>query len=270
MTEALELLDRDRILADLTNAARAALNRLEVYSALDSTNNYLLARAGDGWPSGVVCLAEQQTSGRGRQGRNWLTPFGASLAFSLLWRFSVPPPALSGLSLAAGIAVVRVLRDLGADGVGLKWPNDVLCQGRKLGGILLESGGVADAFHVVAGIGLNVALPRLATTVIDQPWIDLLEILEEAPISRNRLAARLVSELIGIFIRFQEGGFADLISEWARFDQVVGRQVRLQLPNAVVAGIARGVDATGALLLETPDGRITPYLGGEISLRVEA
>jgi len=157
MSVALELLDRERILAGLTATARAGVSRLETYSVLDSTNRYLLTGAQEGWPSGAVCLAEQQTAGRGRQGRSWLTPFGASLAYSLLWRFAGPLEALSGLSLATGLAVARVLKGAGVSEVGLKWPNDVWWQGRKLGGILLESGGSAGDFYVVAGVGLNLA-----------------------------------------------------------------------------------------------------------------
>ncbi len=244
MSVALELLDRERILTGLTATARAGVSRLETYSVLDSTNRYLLTGAQEGWVSGAVCLAEQQTAGRGRQGRSWLTPFGASLAYSLLWRFVGSPEALSGLSLATGIAVARVLKGAGVSEVGLKWPNDVWWQGRKLGGILLES-------------------------VIDQPWVDLQEILGVEQISRNRWAAALISELVETFIEFQRGGFADLAAEWAQFDQVAGRQVSLHLPNAMVTGIARGVDATGALLLETADGGIKPYIGGEIRLRIQ-
>lgn len=269
MSVALELLDRNRILAGLTAVARAGLSRLEVYPVIDSTNRWLLDKAREGWPSGAVCLAEQQQSGRGRQGRSWQSPFAAGLAGSLLWRFDGSPAALSGLSLATGIAVARALRDFGVADIGLKWPNDVLWGGRKLGGILLESGSTVDVFYVVAGVGLNVALPRSAATVIDQPWVDLREILGAERVSRNRLASLLISELIETFVRFQEGGFAERAAEWAGFDQVAGRRVRLKLPNATVTGIARGVDVTGALLLETADGRIGPYLGGEISLRVE-
>ena len=269
MNVALELLDRDRILAGLPDAARANLSRLEIYPVLDSTNNYLLAKVGEDWPSGAVCLAEQQQAGRGRQGRSWLSPFAAGLAGSLLWRFPVSAAALSGLSLATGIAVARALRQIGVAEVGLKWPNDVGWCGRKLGGILLESGGKAGAFFVVAGVGLNVALPQSAATAIDQPWVDLAEILGADRISRNRLAALLISELIETFVQFQQEGFADLATEWASFDQVAGQPVRLNLPHTTVTGIARGVDATGALLLETAEGRITPYIGGEISLRIE-
>lgn len=269
MSVAMDLLDRDSILAGLTDAARAGLSRLEVYPVLDSTNNYLLSKVGQNWPSGAVCLAEQQQAGRGRQGRSWLSPFAAGLAGSLLWRFPVAAAALSGLSLATGIAVARSLRAMGVAEVGLKWPNDVWWHGRKLGGILLESGGKAGAFFVVAGVGLNVALPKSEAMVIDQPWVDLAEILGADRVSRNRLAAVLISEWIETFVRFQQSGFADLAATWADFDQIAGQAVCLNLPNAVVSGVARGVDATGALLLETADGRMTPYIGGEISLRVE-
>lgn len=268
MSDSLGQLDRIRIMAGLAGTARASVSRLEVFPVLDSTNSYLLAGAGAGWPSGVVCLAEQQTAGRGRQGRSWLTPFGASLALSLLWRFDRPPSALGGLSLVTGLAVARALRDEGVPDVGLKWPNDVWWRERKLGGVLLESGGTVERFYIVAGIGLNVALAREASALIDQPWVDLQEIWPGAPVDRNALAASVIGSLIEAFSRFQDEGFAGFAEEWVRFDQVRGQGVRLHLPNGVVAGIARGVDVTGALLLETPDGRTTPYLGGEISLRL--
>lgn len=264
-----EPLDRNRILAELSAVTRARLSRLEIYPTLDSTNTYLLAGANAGWPSGAVCLTERQTAGRGRRGREWLAPFGGSLALSLLWRFDLSPEMLSGLSLATGIAVARVLRDLGVSEVGLKWPNDVWSRKRKLGGILLESGGVPGNFHVVAGIGLNVALSHEDAARIDQPWVDLREILGAIPMDRDRLTALLISELFAVFVRFQAVGFTGFTGEWTDFDQVQGRWVRLQVSDAAVTGIARGVDATGALLLETEDGQIHPYLGGEISLRLE-
>jgi BirA family transcriptional regulator, biotin operon repressor / biotin---[acetyl-CoA-carboxylase] ligase len=268
MNAVLDLLDRERILAELTDTARVHLSQLEVHPVLDSTNGYLLAKASEGWPGGAVCLAEQQQAGRGRQGRSWVTPFSAGLAGSLLWRFNAPAAALSGLSLATGIAVARAVRAFGVAEVGLKWPNDVRWRGRKLGGILLESGGKAGAFFVVAGVGLNVNLP--ASAVIDQPWVNLAEILGMDRLSRNRLAAGLISQMIETFVRFEQDGFADLAAEWASFDQIAGQSVRLTLPTTTITGIARGVDATGALLLETADGRMTPYIGGEISLRLES
>ena len=266
----LELLDQERILTGLTETARLWLSRLDVHPVLDSTNDYLLAKDGEDWPSGAVCLTEQQQAGRGRLGRSWLSPFAASLAGSLLWRFPLSVAALNGLSLATGIAVARALRNFGVAEVGLKWPNDVWWHGRKLGGILLESGGGPNASFVVAGVGLNVALPATAATAIDQPWVDLREILGVRRLSRNRLAALLISELIETFVRFQQGGFADLATEWASFDGVAGRRVRLILPHTTLTGIARGVDPTGALVLETDSGHLRYCVGGEISLRLEA
>ncbi|MBZ4193303.1 MAG: biotin--[acetyl-CoA-carboxylase] ligase [Candidatus Contendobacter sp.] len=270
MSSALELLDRECILAGLTATAQSVLSRLELFPTLDSTNAYLQAGARDHWPSGAVCLAEQQSAGRGRLGRSWLTPFGASLALSLLWRFNLPPEKLSGLSLATGIAVARTLQAFGVSNVGLKWPNDVWWRKRKLGGILLDSGSDAGVFHVVAGIGLNVNLPSRTGELIDQPWVDLQEILATPVISRNRLAANLINELIETFIGFKQGGFADLAGEWARFDVITGQRVQLQMLNRTITGIARGVNITGALLLETESGEIKPYIGGEISLRVQS
>ncbi len=270
MSGALELLERDLILAGLTATAQSALSRLEIFQELDSTNAYLQAGARENWPSGAVCLAEQQSAGRGRLGRRWQTPFGASLALSLLWRFNLPPDALSGLSLATGIAVARTVEQFGVSEVGLKWPNDVWWKERKLGGILLESGSDAGVVYVVAGIGLNVKLPLQTGELIDQPWVDLQEILATSVISRNQLAAMLINELIAVFIQFEQGGFADRVEEWTRFDVIAGRRVRLQMLNTAMTGIARGVNATGALLLETAPGEIKPYVGGEISLRVES
>ncbi len=270
MSGVLDLLDRESILAGLTTTARSALSRLEVFQELDSTNAYLQAGARENWLGGAICLAEQQSAGRGRLGRSWITPFGASLALSLLWRFHLPPDALSGLSLATGIAVARTVQRLGVAEVGLKWPNDIWWRERKLGGILLESGSDAGAFYVVAGIGLNVNLPPQTRELICQPWVDLQEILATSAISRNSLAAMLINELIAVFIQFEQGGFADLTDEWARFDVIIGRKVRLKMLNKAMIGIARGVNATGALLLETASGEINPYVGGEISLRVES
>ena len=264
----LDLLDPEQIRRGLSATARTWLSRLEVHPVLDSTNNYLLTQANQDWPSGSVCLAEQQQAGRGRLGRTWLSPFAGSLSGSLLWRFA-DSTALSGLSLATGIAVARALRRFGVAEVGLKWPNDVWWHRRKLGGILLESGSGAAGRFVVAGVGLNVALPAPTTRAIDQPWVDLREIRGAGPISRNHLAALLLSEWLEIFARFQQDGFSELAAEWANFDHVAGQRVRLMLPNTTLNGIARGVDASGALLLETDEGHIQPCIGGEISLRLE-
>ena len=260
-------LDREQILNNLSVAARNQLRVLEIHSSLDSTNTYLLQRAREQWPRASACFAEQQTAGRGRQGRTWVTSGFSSLAYSLLWRFH-PAQALSGLSLAVGIASAQVLRTLGIADIGLKWPNDLWWHGRKLGGILLESGSSDHDIYVVAGIGINLSLPTSASASIDQPWVDICSIPGRQPCSRNQLAAALLSALLEVFETFEHDGFKQFAPLWAQFDCMRGQSVLLQLPHTSVSGRACGVDEQGALLLADAAGQVRPYIGGEISLRV--
>ena len=262
------LLDREHILSNLTAPARTSLSTLEIYPSLDSTNTYLLQRAREQWPRGSVCFAEQQTAGRGRHGRNWVTPNASSLAYSVLWRFTQTAEQLTGLSLAVGIATAQVLRAMGVADIGLKWPNDLWWRERKLGGILLESGSSEQDIYVVAGIGINLSLPTSATAAIDQPWVDLCSIHSTQPWSRNQLAAALLSALLEMLENFERGGFKHLATRWAEFDCISGRQVMLHLPHTTINACAHGVDNSGALLLEDAAGQIRPYIGGEVRLKV--
>lgn len=261
-------LDREQILSGLTLPARNSLSALEIYTTLDSTNTYLLQRAREHWPRGTACFAEKQTAGRGRYGRNWITPHASSLAYSLLWRFTQKSQQLSGLSLAVGIATAQVLRAMGVADIGLKWPNDLWWHERKLGGILLESGSSGQDIYVVAGVGINLSLPSSAASAIDQPWVDLCSIPGQQPWSRNQLAAALLSSLLETFENFEHGGFKQLTALWADFDCISGRPVILHLPHTTVSGHACGVDNNGALLLEDAAGQIRPYIGGEMRLKV--
>lgn len=268
LTTPLELLDPVQIRAGLAAAAGLRLAQIEVFRTIDSTNTYLVNRAKAGVAGGSVCLAERQTAGRGRRNRLWVSPFAANLYLSLLWRFNLAAAELAGLSLAAGVAVARALEELGVTGIGLKWPNDVLWQGRKLGGILLELGGEASGpCHIVTGIGLNVTMPASAQDAIDQPWTDLSTALGAGPVSRNVLAARLLNALVVQYSDFERHGAATLSAHWQRYDLTAGRPVLLKLPNATVTGIARGVDSDGALLLDTGAG-VQRFLAGEVSLRL--
>jgi BirA family biotin operon repressor/biotin-[acetyl-CoA-carboxylase] ligase len=268
LAEPLELLAADWIQAELTDAARRWVNGIEIYERIDSTNTYLLNRAKGGLASGSVCLAEWQSGGRGRHGRSWVSPFAASIYLSLLWRFFMGPALLSGLSLVVGVALVRALSGLGVAGLGLKWPNDLLWRQRKLAGVLLEFGGeAAGPCHIVAGVGLNVAMPKSAAQAIDQPWVDLRRIPGTGRLSRNRLAACLISELVTAFAQFEQSGFDAFREEWQGYDLVQGQPVIVKLPTTTVSGIARGVDEAGALLVETATG-IRRFLGGEVSLRL--
>lgn len=263
----LELLDAAGILAQLDPAVRERIGPIEVLVGTDSTNTRLAQQARLGLPAGAACLAECQTAGRGRLGRQWVSPYAANLYLSVLWRFALPPGRLAGLSLAVGIAVARALERLGVVGLGLKWPNDVLWGGRKLGGVLLEFGGESEGLsHVVIGVGLNVAMPETAGGDIDQPWTDLATVLGRVAVSRNRLAALALSEIAAACAAFAESALASFRTDWQRWDAVAGRPVRLVWPGHVVEGIARGIADEGELQLDTAEGRHC-YAIGELSLR---
>lgn len=263
----LELLDRDAILCFVTEEARALLPDLEIHHDIDSTNRYLTQKGRLGAPSGQVCLAERQQAGRGRRGRTWISPFGANIYLSVLWRFALSPESLSGLGLAVGVAVTRALQDAGMPDVELKWPNDILWQGRKLAGILLEmTGELSGSCSVVVGIGLNVRMPRQTVAMIDQPWVDM-ETALDAPVSRNEVAGRLLRHLALALRQFEADGLSAFHDEWMRLDAANGKPVTLQLHNDSITGVGRGIDASGALILDD-NGVIRHFPYGEVSLRM--
>lgn len=267
LTAPLELLDPERILAEMPPQARDSIARLEIQDDVDSTNSHLMREALRGAPSGCLCLAERQTAGRGRHGRTWVSPFGANIYLSLLWRYPFGPGELGGLSLAAGAAVARVLEAEGVPDIGLKWPNDILWSRRKLAGLLLEVSGEAQGpALVVAGLGLNTRLLDSQATGIDQPWVDLESVPGLAGSSRNRLAARLAAGLIDAMSRYGSDGFRPFLSEWERFDLYRGERVELRLGKRTMVGIHAGIDGQGALRLDR-DGTIETFQAGEVSLR---
>ena len=241
---------------------------IDVLDTCDSTNAVLLARAEAGAPSGTVVIANEQTAGRGRRGRNWFASRGDSLIFSLLWRFA-PGTAPAGLSLAVGLAVAQALEKVSAGtqsagDVALKWPNDILKDGRKLGGILVEL--VPGAPHAaVIGIGINLHLPadlpadvRAASAALCAPG----ETTDE-----NALYAMLLTELLATLELFAAAGFAALRPEWLAHHAMQDVPVLLSSDfGAPRAGICRGVDSDGALLFEA-GGRSERILSGEVSLR---
>ncbi|TQV67294.1 bifunctional biotin--[acetyl-CoA-carboxylase] ligase/biotin operon repressor BirA [Exilibacterium tricleocarpae] len=273
----LELLDADAIDAALNPAARALAVELDIQSVIDSTNTRALARAAAGNARGYICLAEQQTAGKGRRGRAWVSPFGRNIYLSVVWGFDGGAAVLEGLSLAVSVAVTRALRDLAAtagdagtrlDDIRLKWPNDVLWRGRKLAGILLEMTGDVSSFcQVVSGIGINVTMPAVAGAAIDQAWVDMETIVGRC--SRNQLVAQLLNHLLPLLDDFQARGFACLREEWESLDAYRNCQVELRTATESVLGAACGVTETGGLRILV-DGREQVFSGGEISLRPTA
>lgn len=263
----LELLDAGRILEALSAAGQPSLARLEIHDQIDSTNVWLMAEAQAGAPCATACLAERQSAGRGRRGRTWVSPFGVNLYLSLLWRYPQGPAALGGVSLAAGVAVAQVLRDSGVSDLTLKWPNDLLWQRRKLGGLLLEVGGeVQGPSFLVAGLGLNLRMPADQGRLIGQPWTDLTEILGDRLPGRNLLAARLIAALCSALDRYGRLGLGPFLDDWDAFDGLRGEPVRLHLGERVIEGTHAGIAPDGALRLATAEG-IQSYHAGEVSLR---
>ncbi|MEO6696479.1 MAG: bifunctional biotin--[acetyl-CoA-carboxylase] ligase/biotin operon repressor BirA [Gammaproteobacteria bacterium] len=264
LAEPIELLDSAAILAPMNDKARRLLGGLDILTEIDSTNLYLLRKANEGALNSYSCLAEQQHAGRGRRGRVWVSPFGANIYLSLLWRFAEQTPALSGLSLAIGIAVAKSLESLGITGIGVKWPNDLLWQGRKLAGVLLDMAGeAAGPCLVVAGIGVNVAMP--AAAAISQPWVDLRTIVGHN-IARNALAGTILQQLLLTFQQFQRDGLAPFLAEWNRLDLLKDKDVTVQLADRVISGRAQGVNPQGALLV-AHGGVTRAYHSGEVSVR---
>lgn len=267
LSRPLELLSREAITADLTPEATDNLTALEVLPRTDSTNEVLRARLDDPGAHGHVCLAEYQRQGRGRRGRDWVSPFGHNLYLSLLWRFPCGPDSMQGLSLAIGTALVAALEQTGLQGAGLKWPNDILVEGRKLGGILIDmSGASGGPTAAVIGIGLNVAMPETAAEGIEQDWTDLRRHLPDG-VSRNRLAAGVINQLIAAVRQYEQTGLAGFQPAWQRHDLAHNRRVTVHLPHEAVAGHARGIDESGALIVEI-EGRQRRFSSGEISLRL--
>ena len=254
-------LDAEAIRAALPPALRAQVARIEIAGQTGSTQADALAAGGP--ESGcALFLAEHQRDGVGRQGRAWRSPpDGASLPFSLVRRFARPLPALSGLSLVVGIAVADALA---LEAVRLKWPNDLVAHGRKLGGILVNLRKLGEgACEAVIGVGLNLRLPP--ETDIDQPWTDLSR-LGAAPESRNLLVARLLASLLPALERFEAEGLAPFQARWQALDALAGQPVQVRDGARVHAGESAGISASGALRLRDGAG-VREFAGGEVSLR---
>lgn len=265
----IEWLDGARIAAELEPEQRSRLGGIAVHWQIDSTSSELqrIAASDDG--DLLVCCAETQTAGRGRRGRNWRSPLGGNLYFSVLKRFDHGMGALTGLSLAVGTAVIAALADCGVTGAGLKWPNDVLAGGRKLAGVLIELGGeFLGPCYAVIGIGINVHLPDDVRAAIDQPATDIATLTGGDPPSRNRLAGRLLARLIDTLDRFAEHGFGALAEEYARADLLRGRNVRVAAAEGARDGVAEGVDARGALRVRHGDA-VVHYDSAEVSVRTQ-
>jgi BirA family biotin operon repressor/biotin-[acetyl-CoA-carboxylase] ligase len=267
---AVELLDARRIRSAIDPEFRPLLRRLEAHFTTDSTNQRLLENTARDGIHGHAVLAEYQTAGRGRQGRDWIAPLGAGLCLSLGWRFERPAQALTGLSLAAGVMLRQALTQAGVTDLQLKWPNDLMHKERKLAGLLIEMRGeMAGACTVVLGVGVNVALPPAAAARIKQPCTDLRTALGGKLPSRNALAARILSAWLAMLQGYSRTGFAPYQAAWRQADMLCGRTIILHSAEGTIHGRALEVAEDGALVVSVLS-RPRRFYSGEVSLQKPA
>jgi len=243
------------------------LDEVEVFSQIDSTNSYLLQHAAPKPGRFRVAIADHQTAGRGRHDRSWQSSPGSGLCLSLSYTFTEPPNNLPNLTLSLGVGAVNALSGLGISGVSLKWPNDIVALHGKLGGMLTELRSGASV-TVVAGIGMNVNLPEELDFGTENHWahraVDLKSI-EADPPSREVLAGAIVEHLFATFVQFDELGFDRFVDEWRKHDWLQGRVITVDMPDRQITGVAAGIDADGALLVDTAEGQ-TSVRSGSITM----
>ncbi len=272
LAQPVELLDVQALRQAAAAAGCALPDATEVLFEIGSTNEFLHAATAPPPDAPRLVFAELQTAGRGRRGRDWLAPFGSGLTFSIGWTFAGTPADLSALSLALGVCVVRALRDCGAPGVQLKWPNDIVHEYAKLGGLLLqmrsEAGGPA---YVVAGLGLNLRMPAAARAAIRGPLAtpvtDLATACAGTLPARASVAASVAAHMLRGLQEFSRTGFESFTADWAAFDSLRDAEVTVLRHDGNFDGIARGADRAGALCVERASGAVERVHAGDVSLR---
>lgn len=245
----------------LDTATLARLRDIHIFAELDSTNRWCLQEG----QCGDVCLAGQQTAGRGRRGRHWESPPGVNLYLSLRWCFAQVPEHLPILGLVVGLAVAEALEACGIHRHALKWPNDIYHSGQKLGGILLEAVGKPE--QVVIGIGLNVNMPAVVGSAIDQPWTSLLAVTGEQQ-SRNELVAAILQRLVWRLLAFPRLDMAKFHQDWQGWDMLARRRVQVLSGAETIDGIACGLDPQGQLRLLLSNGLMKTFSSADVSVRM--
>ncbi|MGF1546451.1 MAG: biotin--[acetyl-CoA-carboxylase] ligase [Thiotrichales bacterium] len=261
-THACVPLQARRIEAALHGSTRRLLYRLDVFYSLDSTSQHL---SRDGSESGQVCLAELQTHGRGRRGRRWVSPACANLYLSFTWIFH-DPTTLDGLSLGVGALCAGALGKVTGLAIGLKWPNDLYLDDRKLGGVLIDLARQGTVTRAIIGIGINIAMTA-HQPAIDQDWTQLAEFIKDAGQRRNEYAAVILDHLLPWLAAFPTLDPATIRTEWTRYDISRGRAVRIVSATESVTGIGAGIDDRYRFRLRDGD-RYRLFNSGDVSLRL--
>ena len=262
-------LNANSIIEHLDKSVRVRLNDLHIEQCVDSTNNYLQRLPDAKLLHGAVCLAETQSAGRGRRGNPWIASPYRNLMMSMGWVYDSWPKAISGLAIAVGMELVEVLAGFGANGLSIKWPNDIVYGQKKLGGILIDaSGESAGPCSIIIGVGLNVQLAETDGAHIDQPWADLMHDLG-CTVDRNQLAADCAAQLYKLLQNYDEIGFAPYQARWGKIDVLSGRKVSVKFKDGGqrLVGRALGVDSLGGLRVRQAGAKETVCYHGDVSVR---
>jgi len=255
-------LDAKEITANLRGKGVDDIN-CSVEFVVDSTNERLLQGLTGGSLHGDALCAEYQTLGRGRRGDKWVSPPGSGICLSLCWFFDTPPSTFSALSLVVGIAIINRLEDLGATGLQLKWPNDIMRGEKKIAGILIEMRAEsAGMCKTVIGVGINFNLPDQSKDQIDRPASDLGHRVNQR-YTRDQVISEILAGLSFDLDKFGRLGFNSFTDDWQRLDLLYGRKVRLELGERDFTGIAGGVDSNGALIIKNKSG-VERFLSGHL------
>lgn len=259
-----EMLDENTIKADLKDNS---FDEIITLNQTASTNSYLSSQFTDSTKN-LACIAENQTGGRGRNNRSWISPFARSIAMSVRWHFQTLPSGISGLSLAVGIAVANAMHNIGIENAMVKWPNDIYINNSKLAGILIEiSGEISGPCSVIIGIGINLQLTEEEKSQIDQSCTAIYEHTQQR-IGRNRIIAELLNSIAAVMSIFADKGFSSLLTQWQKYDLLKNREVTLITHNNQENGVALGVSKDGALQV-TVNGEERLFYSGDVSLRLK-
>lgn len=261
----IDWLNQAQIYEFLPNHIQNLISEFSIRQIISSTNDFVAQSLQKKSQSGVVCLAEMQSAGRGRRGRTWLSPPAGTFYGSVGWVFNEGFQVIEGLSLAIGVAVIHALTACGVKGLQLKWPNDIVWNGKKLGGILIEMNAeVGGSCQVIVGVGINLALPQTLKQQIDQEVVDLREICPD--LNRQQVTASLIHQIVLVLRDYSTQGFKAYRQTWQNYDVLLGLPVKVLGLAQNIEGIGAGIDEQGAFLIQTATG-IEAISGGEVSIR---
>ena len=264
----LSLLDEHTIATHLDAGTRARLCDIHVVPETTSTTQHVLTMGNHPGQPGTVCFAEYQTQGKGRRERSWRAPFASGLLCSMTWHFNAGFSALAGLSLVTGLSLYQALKHYGAsEGLGVKWPNDLVYRSEKVAGVLTEFRGEGyGETQVVISFGMNISVPKQFMADVTFPWTDVAYMVATPP-DRNAIAAQVLNQLVANLMIFEQQGFGAFLEDWQTADATLGKSVKLLGLNQETFGVVEGITPLGELLIRLEHGQVQAFHFGEISLR---